>query len=210
MLRSGISDTFSLFISLYTDETGYTVEYTGGGNIPMRPSYDSLVFNGVMLTGDAACLADPTTFEGHGPALESGRLAGNSAIEALYRKSYSYSDLWSYNKGINDYLGLIHAQSFAAARLFREIGVDNLRFIFDKKIITEDELINTFREEDEKMGLMLMIKKMIQAFPRWGMMFTMAKMLRRIEKLAVIYKDYPEDPNKLGQWIDRRDKLLII
>lgn len=205
-----LKELYHQFLDPYFNPSGYTVEYSGGGNIPMRPSYDSLVFNGVMLTGDAACLADPTTFEGHGPALESGRLAGNSAIEALSKKSYSYSDLWSYNKVINDYLGLIHAQSFATARLFGEIGVNNLKFLLDKKIVTEDELINTFQDENAKMGIMLKIKKLFQAFPRWGVMFTLSKALSRIEKLAVIYKDYPEDPKKLGQWIDRRDKFLII
>ena len=76
----------------------YEIIHKGGGNIPMRPNFDSMVFNGAMLVGDAAGAVDPTTFEGHGPALESGRLAAETAITALRKDSFRKEDFMAIQR----------------------------------------------------------------------------------------------------------------
>ena len=54
----------------YEEGEDYNIKIRGGGQIPIRPPFDSLVFNGGLLIGDSGCLVDPTTAEGHGIALD--------------------------------------------------------------------------------------------------------------------------------------------
>jgi flavin-dependent dehydrogenase len=190
------------------DPLDYQVIATGGGNIPMRPTFDSLVFNGGLLVGDAGALADPTTFEGHGPALESGRLAGNAIIDALQSKDYSYKALWSYNKNIMTYPGGMHAQSFLAAQLLSTIRVDGLHFLMKKQIISDRELREIFQEKSAKISLRSKVFKFIRAFPRWGMMLQVKKYIDLIEKAGNIYEEYPHQPSDLEKWRLRRNKKL--
>jgi flavin-dependent dehydrogenase len=191
-----MKDIYHEILDEYIDPTTYTVIDKGGGNIPMRPNFDTLVFHGGMIVGDAGGLADPTTFEGHGPALESGRLASITAIKALEKDSFRDTDLWSYNKAIMDYPGGMHAQSFLASRLLREIGVENLQFLLDKKIIDEQELDDIFRN-NKGFPLWLKLKKFFMAFPKWGLMLKLKSRIDRIERAGEIYKQYPSVPEGL-------------
>ncbi|MCY3413512.1 MAG: NAD(P)/FAD-dependent oxidoreductase [Candidatus Heimdallarchaeota archaeon] len=205
-----LKDLYHQYLDKYFHPSEYTVIKKGGGNIPMRPNFDSLVFNGVILTGDAGCLPDPTTFEGHGPALESGRLAGLTASKAIKKGCYSYRDLWEYNKEINRFMGSVHAQSFLTGRLITAEGIENVKFLLDKGIINEDELVTQYQDENAQFTVGQKIKKLFQAFPRWGLMLRVAKAISKIDTIGEIYKEYPENPDDLDSWIERRNSHMII
>ncbi|MHA2249988.1 MAG: NAD(P)/FAD-dependent oxidoreductase [Candidatus Kariarchaeaceae archaeon] len=194
----------------YFHQSEYEVIFKGGGNIPMRPNFDSLVFNGALLVGDAAALADPTTFEGHGPALESGRLAAKTIINSLKMRSYSYKDLWKYNKDIMTYPGGMHAQSYIASILLSKIGTGGLKYLLDKNIISEEELKVIFQEKNLVISMKSKIWKFLKAFPRWNLMLTIKKYVELIEKADKIYEQYPEKPHLLNDWRKERNKILEI
>lgn len=194
----------------YFDPSTYDVLYAGGGTIPMRPNFDSLVFNGGLLVGDAAAVVDPTTFEGHGPALESGRLAAKAITSALEKNSFKIKDLWSYNKEFMTYPGGMHGQSFIAAKFLRSFGVKNIELLLKKQIINEHELRDLFQNPDAKIGIFWIIKKILKLFPRWDLLFKIKPVVNQIEAVAKIYADYPDTPDNLNDWIIRRDKLLRI
>ncbi|MHA2098576.1 MAG: NAD(P)/FAD-dependent oxidoreductase [Candidatus Kariarchaeaceae archaeon] len=192
----------------YFPPDSYEVVHKGGGNIPMRPNFDSLVFNGAMLVGDAAGTVDPTTFEGHGPALESGRLAAEAAISALTTNSFTIDDLWQYNTKFMKYPGGMHAQSHIAANMIRDIDVSGLNFLLKRKIITEDMLRNLFQEKDAEIPNSELFKKFLKAFPRWGMMVKLWKYMTLIEKAEEVYEKYPEASPGLQKWRNMRNNTL--
>ncbi len=189
---------------------GYKVLYHGGGNIPMRPNFDSLVFNGAVLVGDAAAVVDPTTFEGHGPALESGRLAAIAIIEALQKNDYSRESLWKYNKLVMNYPGGMHAQSYMASNFLREMGVNNLEFLLARKIITEKELIDIFQDPEASLKFSSKLKMMFRSFPRWDLLFKMYKLTKKIEHIGEIYANYPDNADDISAWINKRDSVLML
>lgn len=194
----------------YFDPSTYEVLYAGGGTIPMRPNFDSLVFNGAVLVGDAAAVVDPTTFEGHGPALESGRLAAKAIILALEINSFKTKDLWSYNKNFMNYPGGMHGQSFVAANFLRSFGVKNIEFLLKRQIINEHELRDLFLNPDPEIGILWIIKKILKLFPRWDLLFKLKPFVNQIEAVGKIYSKYPSTPDKLQEWIVNRDKILKI
>lgn len=58
--------------------------------------------NGALLVGDAAGFVNPLHFEGTNLAMESGKLAGETALLALERKDYSTNVLKIYRKKLEE------------------------------------------------------------------------------------------------------------
>ncbi|MCE7735194.1 MAG: NAD(P)/FAD-dependent oxidoreductase [Candidatus Heimdallarchaeota archaeon] len=199
---------FHDYLDPYLPPDSYEIIHKGGGNIPMRPNFDSMVFNGAMLVGDAAGTVDPTTFEGHGPALESGRLAGKTAILALKVNSFKVADLWQYNIDFMRYPGVMHAQSHIAAKMIRDIDINGLKFLLERRIIDETMLRNLFQEKDTEIPNSVLFKKFLKAFPRWPMMRKLWKYMTLIDKAEEIYEEFPHKPEDLKVWRTKRNKVL--
>jgi geranylgeranyl reductase family protein len=68
-----------------------------GGKIPLGMDFASRVRNGILFCGDAAGFTDPITAEGISFALESGILAGETAVEALAAGNFSENFLRQYD-----------------------------------------------------------------------------------------------------------------
>ena len=172
------------------------------------PNFDTLVVNGGMIVGDAGGLADPTTFEGHGPALESGRLAAIVAVDALKEEDYSNEKLWKYNKLIMNYPGSMHAQSFLVAKFIREMGVENFSYLLGKNIVTEEFMNKVFREK-QKISFTMALSIIGKSFPKWNILLRLLKIYFRVQKIGKIYiEDYPENPLLLNDWRLKRNKVI--
>jgi geranylgeranyl reductase family protein len=194
-------------LDTYIPPESYDVIYAGGGNISGMPNFDTLVVNGAMIVGDAGGLPDPTTYEGHGPALESGRLAADTAIDALKKGKFDAIQLWSYNKKIQSYPGGMHAQSFLVSQFIQEMGVDDFSYLLGKSLLTEEDLINIFQNK-APVTLGMKIRIFLRSFPKWGLMFRLRKVLDAIEKIDVTYQNYPDDPSDLEIWRKERNRVL--
>jgi len=80
-----------------------SVEYSAhlipeGGYNSMPPLYT----DGMLLAGDAAQMINPTHREGSNLAMASGRMAGETVIEAKKRKSFTARSLGLYRKKLED------------------------------------------------------------------------------------------------------------
>ncbi len=84
-------------------KNGETIEYSShlipeGGYNAVPKLYD----NGVMIIGDAAMLVNNIHFEGTNLAMLSGKLAAETAIEAINNKDYSKSSLSKYHTKLKE------------------------------------------------------------------------------------------------------------
>lgn len=76
-----------------------------GGKIPLGMDFTSRVRNGVLFCGDAAGFTDPITAEGISFAIESGILAGESALDALAAGNFSARFLQQYDASWQAHFG---------------------------------------------------------------------------------------------------------
>ena len=84
-------------------EGGETLEY--GAHLIPETGYDrmpTLMADGVMVTGDAAGMVDALHREGTNLAMTSGRVAGETAVEAHRQNDFSAGFLKGYRKGLED------------------------------------------------------------------------------------------------------------
>ncbi len=190
------------------DPSTYEVVHHGGGQIPIRPPFDSLVFNGVMLVGEAGCMVDPTTAEGHGPSLLSGYKAGVAAVKALKDGDYTVNGLWSYNKDIMTYPGSTHAMSYQALQYLKAVGPKGMAFFLKRKVVTEEDLIELFQKRDFEFTLWMKVKKVMKVLPRIDYLLRLGKTIQKVELADKIYKSYPETPEGLKSWIEWRKNNL--
>jgi geranylgeranyl reductase family protein len=68
-----------------------------GGKIPLGMDFASRARNGILFCGDAAGFTDPITAEGISFAIESGIIAGETAIDALAAGNFSEGFLQQYD-----------------------------------------------------------------------------------------------------------------
>ena len=186
----------------------YEVLKTGGGQIPVRPPFDCLTFNGGMVVGDAGCMVDPTTAEGHGPALVTGYFAGKVASESIDRNDVSREGLWAYNVQVMELYGVRNSMSYVALRYLRKLSPDGLQFIIKRGIITENELKDIYDGEENAISLWSMLGKVIKCFPKYGLLWTLKRMVDDVKEIGTYYEQYPSDPSDLKKWREGRNALL--
>ncbi len=191
----------------YYKEEDYRVIRSGGGQIPIRPPFDTLVFDGGALVGDAGCLVHPTTAEGHGPALESGFYCAKAMIKALEKEDYSHKAIWQYNLDIMHHLGEKHANALLIREFLEKVGADSLEFLLKKRFLTNDDLDKLVRGQAVQLSLGEKIKRLLRIFPIWSPVFHLVKLLRKSEEVRKHYLAYPKEPDHLEEWRKMRNSI---
>ncbi len=188
--------------------TDFEVIKSGGGQIPIRIPFDSNVFNGGVIVGDAACMVHPTTAEGHGPALESALYAAEAIVDALKKDRRDKAALWGYNLRIMDHIGPKHANAYLMRVFLENIGSKGLERLITKKFITDEEMDRIVRGEELKISGLDKIKKALRLFPHIGLIGEVVKFQKGIAAVNELYGRYPKDEKELPAWVQERNSLL--
>jgi flavin-dependent dehydrogenase len=192
----------------YYTEDDYKIDIRGGGQIPIRPPFDSLVFNGGLLVGDAGCLVDPTTAEGHGIALVAGMYAARAMNNALEKNDYSREALWQYNIDVMSHYGRRNSISYVTLQYLREIEAPGMDYILKKKLLSEAEIKAVFNGENPKMGFVDILVKVFRGITNPKILWKLYQLSRDVKHTGEIYDRYPSDPTKLTEWREERDEFL--
>lgn len=127
-------------------EGGETGEYSahlipegGFNNLP------KLYCDGAMLVGDAAGLVNSLHFEGTNMAMESGKLAGESALIALEQKDYSANVLKIYKKKLNSSFVMKDLKTYKNIINMAQDRVNSIFSYYPKKA---DEFFTMFTTAD--------------------------------------------------------------
>lgn len=192
----------------YFKDTPYRILRKGGGLITMRPPLDCMTFNGGLLVGEAACMTDPLSAKGHGPALVSGVIAGKVINKALENGKYTRESLWDYNVEIMNLYGVINAISLITSKYLNNISEKDMEFALRRELISAEELNAVFLGEKVDISLKVILSKIVKAFPRFNLLIKIRKLLLEVDKITEVYETYPKDPKYLTEWRRLRDKLM--
>jgi digeranylgeranylglycerophospholipid reductase len=204
----GLKQAYLREMENYFPRTSYRVIKTGGGQIPVRPPFDSLVFNGGALVGDAACMVHPVTAEGHGPALDTAMHLGITIAKALEGDDREKIALWSYNKAIAEHYGLKHMQALIMRKFLIKVGVKNIQYLIKKGIFKKEEMDLIFSGGELSLSFRTILHRVSKLIFKPKLLMWLRSLFREMERCEEIYETYPTHPNDLAVWRELRNKKL--
>jgi len=96
------------------------------GGVPVAPTLKRFATDGLMLTGDAAHMVNPLTGGGIVSGMHGGKLAGETAVEALAQGDFSAAFLQRYAKRWMKVGGNSHLRLYKIARTVSSLTTEEL------------------------------------------------------------------------------------
>ncbi|WP_455277271.1 geranylgeranyl reductase family protein [[Eubacterium] cellulosolvens] len=179
---------------------------SGGGFVPTRRPMDSLVSNGVMLLGDAACLVNPIHGGGIGPSMLSGKLATEVAIDALSNNVPSIENLWEYNQKYMKEYGAKQA-SLDVFRIFlQSINDDDLNYGMENQIIKPKDVLEANINGELKLNINDKIERAFRGIKKINILINLRNTAKKMKQIRNIYNSYPEI-EKFAEWKKEVSKI---
>jgi len=200
-------ERFSEFLKAEARLQGARVLDGRGAQVPTRRPLDSLVANGFMVVGDAACQVNPIHGGGIGPSMMGGRMAAEAAAQAIENSDVTRRGLWGYNIAYMRGYGAKQATLDVFRRFLQTTDDDDLDHGMEHKIIREADVLKASLEG----GLRLSIsEKASMTFRARGRLSFLVRLRRTARKMALVRRHYEAFPSIEGYpaWLERTKKLL--
>lgn len=175
---------------------------------PTRRPLDNMVGNGVIITGDAACLVNPIHGGGIGPSMLSGYLAGKTIAEALEKGDVSQEALWEYNvKYMNSY-GTKQAALDVFRLLLLKCSNEDLNYGMKYKLLTEEDVLKAGLGEDFHLNITETVKRVFKGMKRIHFLNKLRVTVNLMNKVKAHYRNYPKTPKDFEKWRLKTEALF--
>ncbi|MFX0064535.1 MAG: geranylgeranyl reductase family protein [Candidatus Hermodarchaeota archaeon] len=173
----------------------------GSGYVPRRRAIDSLVTDGLVLAGDAACQVNPLHAGGLSPSLEVGDMITKTFEQALEQGDFTAKSLWSYNVQYQRTIGVRYSSHDMVKIVLNEATNKELDFILDKKIISQKDLADIGVIGAEfRISSIDKIKRGLKLVRKPSLLFRLNKTSKLMNEIRDHYITYPEDINQFVDW----------
>lgn len=167
---------------------------------PTRRSLDNMVGNGVLITGDAACLVNPIHGGGIGPSMLSGHLAGKTIVEALEKDNVSQESLWPYNIKYMESYGTKQAGLDVFRLLLLTCSDEDLNYGMKYELLTEEDVLKAGLGEEFHLNITETAKRVFKGLRRIRFLNQLRVTVNLMNKVKAHYKDYPRTPKGFEKW----------
>lgn len=182
--------------------------HAGGGICPTRRTIPCMVWDGLVVIGDAACTSNPIHGGGMGPAMLSAKAAAQTIVEALSMGDSSKEALWVYH---NKYMELYGAKQAGldVLRMYLQLMSDSeLNFVFEKKVINSADVGEIGYKGDVGSTLLSKVSSAVKLLSRPSLLAKLKKVKDYMDKARELYYAYPRSPNGFKAWKVQVDKLF--
>ena len=187
---------------------GSRVLEAGAWFIPTRRPLDTMVWNGLIVVGDAACQANPLHGGGIGQTLLGGSLAGEVASDALEEGDVSASSLWPYNVEFMRLMGARNAELDVFRIFLQTLSDDEIDYGMRKRLISEKELAMVSEGKPLSLGIVEKLARGLKALDRPGFLRRLSRVLGLMKAVREHYAAYPREPEGLGAWQKKTEELF--
>ncbi|MGQ9530571.1 MAG: geranylgeranyl reductase family protein [Candidatus Bathycorpusculaceae bacterium] len=175
---------------------------------PTRRPLDNMVGNGVLITGDAACLVNPIHGGGIGPSMLSGYLAGKAIIKALEKGDVSRKSLWQYNLEYMENYGTKQAGLDVFRILLLTSHDEDLNYGMKYKLLTEDDVLKAGLGEDFHLRITETAKRVFRGLKRIRFLNKLRLTVNLMNQVKTHYQNYPETPEIFKKWQMKTEALF--
>jgi len=175
---------------------------------PTRRPLDNMVGNGVIITGDAACLVNPIHGGGIGPSMLSGYLAGSTIVEAFERGDFSKKSLWQYNCRYMELYGTKQAGLDVFRFLLLKSRDKDLSYGMKYKLLTEEDVLKAGLGEEFHLKISETAKRVFRGLRRLSFLNKLRVTVNFMEQVKAHYKNYPKTPEQFSEWQAKNVRLF--
>ena len=180
----------------------------GAWFVPTRRPLDSMVGNGIMIVGDAACQVNPIHGGGMGPSMIGGTLAGKTAAFALEKDDVSRRGMWNYNvEYIRDY-GAKQAGLEIFRILLQCMDDYDLNYGMKYKLLTEEDVLKASIGEDAQVTATEKAKRALRGIKRFSLIRRLSDAAKLMKDVKALYRDYPTRADDLEKWKAQVEKIF--
>lgn len=116
------------------------IVHKSGGICPVSGQLDDIVMDGLILSGDSAGQLIPMTGAGIHSAIESGKMAGRVAVEAINENNLSAEKLGEYRKEFDKYWGKRIIEAGKVLHMLDKFSDEDLDVLAE--VISNDEIMH--------------------------------------------------------------------
>jgi digeranylgeranylglycerophospholipid reductase len=167
---------------------------------PTRRPLDTMVGNGVILTGDAACLVNPIHGGGIGPSMLSGHFAGKTIVEALENGDASQKSLWPYNYRYNEAYGAKQARLDVFRMLLLRSRDEDLNYGMRYHLLTEGDVLKAGLGDDFHLNISETSRRVFRGLKRISFLNQLRLTVKYMNRVKDQYKEYPKAPANFEKW----------
>ncbi len=205
-----IFDKFEKTVSL----PKYTVERIERGTTPYRRPPYSMVSDGFIAMGDAACLTKPSCGEGVTSSMVQAKIAWQTVDKLLRQgKPLTRENLWPINKKYVNAQGRAFASQLATVSGAVATSPKENDFFFKKDIIFSEASFEALGRGEELKFSNAEIAKMavtmaagvISGQLRIKTIKALLKAMKDGDKISAVYAKYPNTPEDFEAWTEIAD-----
>jgi geranylgeranyl reductase family protein len=167
---------------------------------PTRRPLDTMVGNGVAITGDAACLVNPIHGGGIGPSMLSGYLAGKTIVEALDKGESSKEALWPYNCRYEEMYGAKQAGLDIFRLLLLKSQDEDLNYGMNYELLKEEDVLKAGMGEDFHLNITETAKRVFKGLKRIRFLNRLRLTVNMMKQVRAHYERYPETSENFEKW----------
>jgi len=175
---------------------------------PTRKPLDNMVGDGVVITGDAACLVNPIHGGGIGPSMLGGYLAGQRIIEALDRGDVSRESLWLYNRRYMEMYGAKQAGLDVFRILLLTSSDEDLNYGMKCNLLTEEDALKAGLGKEFHLNITETVKRVFIGLKKPRFLNKLKLTVNLMKQVKAHYRNYPETPNNFGEWQTKTQALF--
>jgi flavin-dependent dehydrogenase len=136
----------------------------------------------------------------------SGRLAAETAVEALREGNVSRESLWRYNVRYMQRYGGKQAGLDILRLLLQNISDDDLNFGLKNRLVREEDILRTSMLGDLHLSIKDKAGRVLKGLGRPGFLMRLEKTASKMRGIKVLYQEYPS-PKELGRWRRRIESV---
>jgi digeranylgeranylglycerophospholipid reductase len=175
---------------------------------PTRRPLDNMVGNGVVITGDAACLVNPIHGGGIGPSMISGHLAGKVSVGALEKGNASREALWSYNRQYNDLYGAKQGRLDVFRMLLLTCRDEDLNYGMHYHLLTEDDVLRAGMGDEFHLNITETSRRVFRGLRRVSFLNRLRLTVKYMNRVKAHYTRYPNTPENFEKWREQTVSLF--
>jgi len=184
------------------------IKQAGGMEVSTRRSLSSLVWDGLVIAGEAGMVMDPVIGSGHGQAIVTGEFAGRVVADALKRNEASKKGLWHYN--LMHYAEDGYGPKYTAIDAFRiylqSSRPEHVDFAVEHRLFEAEDLLNLTTKG--KLSFSDKLKKVIRGIENPSLLMELYDIRNVMDSIYDHCLSYPNSFEGLFGWKSKIDQIF--